>query len=148
MPKLRANSQTIEKVCTDCLMSIKFSLDAYYKEEDSKEVEELGITKEQNFLTTIIITKGQVKTTAKILDSINRSCFRLKHSAFRSALIHFDMFIDTFADDLQGNDPEQLRFAKGLVDWIKTAHVLLLEDTRRKDREHQLELAKEWDGND
>ena len=37
---MRANNQVIERLCVDCMMSIKYSLDAFAKEDENKKIVE------------------------------------------------------------------------------------------------------------
>lgn len=139
MPKLRASNQDIEMMCTECVMSIKYALDAYGKEEDAKEVEEAGISKEKNFMATFAITKGQAKNTQKFLHAIDQRHFRQKQKFFRTRLTQFNAFLDSFDNEIQDDDQEQVRFAKGLIDWLGNSHKILSEDSSRKMRESCLD---------
>lgn len=138
MPKMRANNQVIERLCVDCMMSIKYSLDAYAKEDENKKIVETGLTEEENFLTTTIITKQQAAITKKALDMIDKRHFRQKQKMFLIRLHQFGKFLDTFDEDLKGNEPEQVRFAQGLIKWLENSHKIMLESSSRKTREANL----------
>lgn len=139
MPKMRADNQAIEQLCMDCVMSIKYSLDAYAKDDEAKEVLDTGLTKEQNFLTTVTITKNQAQLTKKSLDIIDKRHFRQKQKFFLIRLHQFAVFLDSFEEDLSGNDAEQVRFAKGMIKWLENSHKIMHEDSSRKVREMNLE---------
>ncbi len=138
MPKMRADNQVIEKLCTECIMSIKYSLDAFAKEDEAKEVINTGLTEEQNFLTTVIITKEQAALTKRSLDMIDKRHFRQKQKFFLIRLHQFAEFLDSFEEDLKGNQPEQVRFARGMIKWLENSHNIMLESSSRKVRESNL----------
>ena len=104
-----------------------------------KKIVETGLTEEENFLTTTIITKQQAAITKKALDMIDKRHFRQKQKMFLIRLHQFAEFLDTFDEDLKGNEPEQVRFAKGLIKWLENSHKIMLESSSRKTREANLE---------
>ena len=138
MPKMRADNQVIEKLCVECIMSIKYSLDAFAKADEAKEVLDTGLTEEENFLTTTIITKEQAALTKRALDLIDKRHFRQKQKMFLIRLHQFAEFLDTFDEDLKGKEEEQVRFAKGLIKWLENSHKIMLEESSRKVREANL----------
>ena len=101
MPKMRADNQIIEKLCTECIMSVKYSLDAFAKEDEAKQVVNTGLTEEENFLTTAIITRQQTKITKTALDMIDKRHFRQKQKMFLIRLHQFAEFLDTFEEQPQ-----------------------------------------------
>ncbi len=138
MPKMRADNQIIEKLCTECMMSVKYSLDAFAKEDEAKQVVDTGLTEEENFLTTAIITRQQTKITKKALDMIDKRHFRQKQKMFLIRLHQFAEFLDTFEEDLKGEEEEQVRLAKGIIKWLENSHKIMLESSSRKTREANL----------
>ncbi len=138
MPKMRADNQIIEKLCTECMMSVKYSLDAFAKEDEAKQVVDTGLTEEENFLTTAIITRQQTKITKKALDMIDKRHFRQKQKMFLIRLHQFAEFLDTFEEDLKGEEGEQVRLAKGIIKWLENSHKIMLESSSRKTREANL----------
>jgi hypothetical protein len=138
MPKMRADNQIIEKLCTECIMSVKYSLDAFAKEDEAKQVVNTGLTEEENFLTTAIITRQQTKITKKALDMIDKRHFRQKQKMFLIRLHQFAEFLDTFEEDLKGEEEEQVRLAKGIIKWLENSHKIMLESSSRKTREANL----------
>jgi len=138
MPKMRADNQIIEKLCTECMMSVKYSLDAFAKEDEAKQVVNTGLTEEENFLTTAIITRQQTKITKKALDMIDKRHFRQKQKMFLIRLHQFAEFLDTFEEDLKGEEEEQVRLAKGIIKWLENSHKIMLESSSRKTREANL----------
>jgi len=138
MPKMRADNQIIEKLCTECVMSVKYSLDAFAKEDEAKQVVNTGLTEEENFLTTAIITRQQTKITKKALDMIDKRHFRQKQKMFLIRLHQFAEFLDTFEEDLKGEEEEQVRLAKGIIKWLENSHKIMLESSSRKTREANL----------
>jgi len=135
---MRADNQVIEKLCVECIMSIKYSLDAFAKADEAKEVLDTGLTEEENFLTTTIITKEQAALTKRALDLIDKRHFRQKQKMFLIRLHQFAEFLDTFDEDLKGKEEEQVRFAKGLIKWLENSHKIMLEESSRKVREANL----------
>jgi len=138
MPKMRADNQVIEKLCVECMMSVKYSLDAFAKQDEADQVIASGLTEEENFLTTAIIAKQQAAVTKKALNMIDKRHFRQKQKMFLVRLHQFTDFIETFEDDLKGNEEEQVRFAKGLIKWLENSHNIMLESSSRKFREANL----------
>ena len=138
MPKMKADNQIIEKLCTECIMSVKYSLDAFAKEDEAKQVVDTGLTEEENFLTTAIITRQQTKITKKALDMIDKRHFRQKQKMFLIRLHQFAEFLDTFEEDLKGEEEEQVRLAKGIIKWLENSHKIMLESSSRKTREANL----------
>ena len=138
MPKMRADNQIIEKLCTECMMSVKYSLDAFAKEDEAKQVVDTGLTEEENFLTTAIITRQQTKITKKALDMIDKRHFRQKQKMFLIRLHQFAEFLDTFEEDLKGEEGAQVRLAKGIIKWLENSHKIMLESSSRKTREANL----------
>tara|TARA_R110002049_G_scaffold148544_2_gene311465 strand:- start:748 stop:1173 length:426 start_codon:yes stop_codon:yes gene_type:complete len=138
MPKMRADNQIIEKLCTECIMSVKYSLDAFAKEDEAKQVVNTGLTEEENFLTTAIITRQQTKITKTALDMIDKRHFRQKQKMFLIRLHQFAEFLDTFEEDLKGEEEEQVRLAKGIIKWLENSHKIMLESSSRKTREANL----------
>ncbi len=138
MPKKRADNQVIEKLCVECIMSIKYSLDAFAKADEAKEVLDTGLTEEENFLTTALITREQAALTKRALDMIDKRHFRQKQKFFLIRLHQFAEFLDSFEEDLKGKEEEQVRFAKGLIKWLENSHKIMHEDSSRKVREANL----------
>ena len=138
MPKKRADNQVIEKLCVECIMSIKYSLDAFAKADEAKEVLDTGLTEEENFLTTALITREQAALTKRALDMIDKRHFRQKQKVFLIRLHQFAEFLDSFEEDLKGKEEEQVRFAKGLIKWLENSHKIMHEDSSRKVREANL----------
>tara|TARA_R100000951_G_scaffold116640_1_gene129505 strand:+ start:978 stop:1349 length:372 start_codon:yes stop_codon:yes gene_type:complete len=120
------------------MMSVKYSLDAFAKEDEAKQVVDTGLTEEENFLTTAIITRQQTKITKKALDMIDKRHFRQKQKMFLIRLHQFAEFLDTFEEDLKGEEGEQVRLAKGIIKWLENSHKIMLESSSRKTREANL----------
>ena len=113
MPKMRADNQVIEKLCVECMMSVKYSLDAFAKQDEADQVIASGLTEEENFLTTAIIAKQQAAVTKKALNMIDKRHFRQKQKMFLIRLHQFTDFIDTFEDDLKATKKSRCALPRG-----------------------------------
>ena len=136
-PKHKPGKNELELTLAGMLDSLSQSMDAAYRDKD-----QLDLTMQQNCNASYLITRTEIHHVKKYLANCNHSCFRQKHKAVYERIVLFDKFLEQFPQVIVDDDAALERFVREWVQFMNDAHLLLAENTKKRQRVEILEKAR------
>lgn len=122
----------VEAVLADCLIQTKLVFDEVYYGSSKK------LNRVQTLVSAYVIARGEVEGCLELFKNVNPKTLAPKHRKCVEVLTHFQQLLAE--TDLVAIKPKRAnhkavkRSAKQIVEFLKTFHLTLHEDTKSKER--------------
>lgn len=123
----------VEAVLADCLVQVKLCFDEVYYGRSTK------LNRIETLVSTYAITRGEVEKCLSLFEEVNPKTLAPKHRKCVEVLNHFQKQLEN--TDLIAIKPKRshhkavIKSAKQMVEFLKTFHLTLHEDTGKRERE-------------
>lgn len=135
-PKHRPGKNEVELTMAGMIDSLMQSMDAAYKDRD-----QTTLSMNETCNASYIITRTEIHHVKKYLDNCNQACLRQKHKAVHRRIALFHSFLEQFPSVITGDPMALESFVKEWVQFMNDAHLLLKEQTPKRERMKILEAA-------
>ncbi len=136
-PKHKPGKNEVELTFAGMLDSLAQSMDAAYLDND-----QTNLTMQETCGASYLITRTEVHHVKKYFDNVNQSCLRQKHRAVYERIRLFDKFLEQFPQVISNDDVALESFVREWVRFMNDAHLLLKEQTPKRERTKILEEAR------
>ncbi len=125
-------AHVVEALLADVLVQSKVTFDTVYQKSSKK------LNRVESLVSSYVITRGEVEQALELFDTVQPATLRPKHRHCVEVLKTFQKLLE--ANDLVAIKPKRshnkavIRAAKDFVQFFTTYHLVLHEDTSKKDR--------------